>query len=412
MAQGACTSLEDGVVLAACLRQHGAKKVPQALQEYEQIRRPRVTKIQSRARAAGLSYTEADPVKIRARNGTMRGLRQIDPFATTTWGWVYGYDATNAGLSASETVFSQQLPNSDNQADLLSLEALNIWKDIFTPEDQARGIPGMREGYDRLWARYRPKATTKIERIAHKTMQADLVTPLGCARAPVVLHVHGGGFAFGSSNSSLEYAERMAAAIGGSALVLDYKLAPEHPFPSALVEARDAHEWLLREGIDAADIFLSGESAGAGLALAFCMELRNEGRAIPAGLFALSPMVDLTLSGASIDAPECMDPVIDRDSLTGMAAGYFQSESPLNWRISPLFGDFSGLPPILIQAGNREKLVSDSTRMAERAQAAGCNVTLSLYDARLHVFSLFPFLPAAEKALLELKEFASNCRSK
>jgi salicylate hydroxylase len=409
MAQGACQALEDGVVLASCLRRHGAAQVPLALLDYEHRRLSRVTKVQSRARAAGSSYTERDPLKIRARNGTMRGLRQIDPFATTTWGWVYGYDASKAGETVTETPepVDERQPLDDGSAEA---RAWDLWTGIFSPEDQARGIPGMREGYERLWAQFSPSPGATIRRVETSAMKAELVTPAGCAQTPVVLHIHGGGFAFGSAKSSLEYAERLATAVGGKALVLDYQLAPEHPYPVALTEARAAYTWLLESGVAAKDIFLSGESAGAGLAVVLGMVLRDDGAPPPAGFIALSPLVDLSLTGESIDSLAGSDPVIDRDSLTAMAAAYFQAEKPDDWRISPLFGKFEGLPPLLIQAGSREVLVSDSTRLAERARAAGCDVTLEMQDERLHVFSLFPFLPAAETALNQVKAFAQRCR--
>jgi salicylate hydroxylase len=407
MAQGACQSLEDGLVLALCLARHGDQGIPAALSEYELKRRPRTTKVQSSARAAGLSYLESNEVQVRARNGRFRGLAQVDPLATTVWGWVYFYDAKKDGALPFKPEHLQKKKRQLLAGTPEEQRAWNLWAEMFTPEDEARGLSGLRQAYDRLWLQFPPPPKTDITEVTAGSVPALWVTPPQTQNKAVVLHLHGGGFAFGSAKSSVEFASRLANAVGGRCLVLDYRLAPEHPFPAALNDALEAYRWLLRQDIAASEIFLSGESAGAGLALAAAMSLRDDGDPLPAGIIAVSPLVDLTLKGESIDRLAGEDPIIDRDILTYMATSYFQGCNASNPLVSPLYGRFEGLPPLLVQAGRSEVLVSDATRLAEKAQRDGVDVTLDLYDERLHIFPLFPFLPKAAQALARMADFAA-----
>ena len=221
------------------------------------------------------------------------------------------------------------------------------------------------------------------------------------------MHLHGGGFCFGSAKSSIEYAERLAIAANARCFVLEYRLAPEHPFPASLEDTIYAlRELGIRYGF--ANLFLSGESAGVALAIAATMKIRGLGSDIPAGIIALSPFIDCTLSSKSIDQRDGDDPIVERDTLTFMVSNYFQDNDPSDPFISPIFGDFTGLPPILIQAGNKEVLIDEALRLAERAKASNIDTTLELFDERLHIFSMFPYLPNAEDALKSIKRFTRS----
>jgi len=220
-----------------------------------------------------------------------------------------------------------------------------------------------------------------------------------------VLHLHGGGFAFGSAECSVEYAERLARSVGGRCLALNYRLAPEHPFPAAIEDAVEAYLHLMSTGYKPDNIFFSGESAGGGLAVSAAIAVRDQGLPKPAGLLLLSPFVDCGLSSESVRKFEGQDPIIDRDILTYMATSYFQKHSPLDPRISPVYADLSKLPRMLIQAAQAEVLVDDAKRLATRADQAGTAVTLQLYPDRLHIFSLFPFLESSRIALNEVEKF-------
>ena len=409
LAQGGCQGIEDGQVLARCLARHGAGGIPAALTEYEQRRRPRTMRVQSAARAAVRQLHEPDPARIRARNGQWAGTAKLDPVSEATWGWLYRYDAVQEadvpldqvqGMAAVFEGVRMQRP--------VAQEAFDLRLKAFTPEDTARGVDGLREGYDRFLSGNFPIAEDRVV----TPLQADGLRGLwvdgerGGSR--VVLHCHGGGYVIGSAHGSLEYAARLADAVGGRCLTLDYRLAPEHPFPAALEDARAAYAQLLDQGVAPGNILLSGGSSGGGLALALAVALRDAGQPLPAGIVAVSPFVDLTLSGPSIDLCAGRDPTATRDGLTVMAGSYFQEAEPTDPLVSPLLADLSGLPPLLLQAARNEGLASDTTRLAEKAAASGVDVETHLYDDSVHVFALYPFLPEAGQALERIAAFATR----
>ena len=406
LAQGACQALEDGLVLSLCLAKHGADHIPEALADYEIRRRPRTTKVQNGARAAHVFWTEGDKVQARARNGRMKGLAQIDPLATTVWRWLYGYNPAGAAvgeIKPDKRGIRHVYPtDADDQR-----KAWDMWHDLFTSTDEGRGVPGLREGYDRFFGQFKPEASTQISRVDIGEFNALWVNPENVSPDRVVMHIHGGGFAFGSADCSVEYAERLARACNGRCLALNYRLAPEHPFPAALEDCVAAYRHLLASGYKAENIVFSGESAGGGLVMSSLMTIRDAGIPLPAKALVLSPFVDCTLASESVAKLEGHDPIIDRDILTYMGTSYFQSVAPSDPRISPVFGDFRGLPPLLIQGSEYEVLVDDARRLAAAAKRDGVSVTLELYPERLHIFSVFPFLNNSKKALQSFAAFAT-----
>lgn len=407
LAQGACQALEDGLVLSLCLARHGKSAIPAALADYELRRRPRATKVQSGARAAHIFWTENDPIQARARNGRMQGLAQVDPLATTIWRWLYAYNPIRA--ATGEIVPDKRGKRREYPDDSAAQrKAWNLWHELFTPAEEARGVPGLREGYDRFFGQFKPQPSTSITSVAVGPASALWVDPEKTGRQRVILHLHGGGFAFGSADCSVEYAERLASAIDGRCLALNYRLAPEHPFPAALEDAVQAYRFLLAQGVEPADIFISGESAGSGLAVSMVMAARDQGLPRPAGVVALSPFVDCTLASDSIIQREGQDPIIDRDILTYMGTSYFQGTPASDPRISPIYGDFTDLPPMLIQVAESEVLVDDARRLAAAAKQAGVPVDLQLYPERMHIFSLFPFIDSTKGALDAISIFAKK----
>jgi salicylate hydroxylase len=227
---------------------------------------------------------------------------------------------------------------------------------------------------------------------------------------PTILHFHGGGYVVGSAHSSEEYAGRLAKALGGRCITVDYRLAPENPYPAALDDALSAYRGLLSTGVHPSRVLLSGESSGAGLALALAMLIRSAGDPAPAGIIAICPFADLTLSGASVKEFDGRDAAANRDLLTFWGASYFQRHEPRDPLVSPVFGDFRGLPPIFISATNGEVLYSDSIRIAQGASAAGVHVTSRNVEDSVHVFVLFPFLPEAMSTLGEITTWASRLK--
>lgn len=222
----------------------------------------------------------------------------------------------------------------------------------------------------------------------------------------VLLYLHGGGYVMGSCASHRGLASRLALACGLAAVVPAYRLAPEHPFPAGLDDAVAVYHALLASGLDARRIVLGGDSAGGGLTLATLLALRDAGAPLPAAAVLLSPFTDLTCSGETLTTRAAIDPWLDPiffDPLSRLYAGRHDRAEPL---VSPLLGDLRGLPPLCIHVGDQEVLLSDSTRLAERARAAGVDVTLEVWPELWHVFQFFaPILPEAQRSLDQLAAF-------
>jgi salicylate hydroxylase len=400
LAQGACQAIEDAAVLARLLRRHD-RDLPRALEEYQQRRLPRTTKVQSVARGSERWWHESDPVRIAARDGMFRGITRLDPLTESVWAWLYDHNPIAAlelpagdtsGLSTARTGLRMKRPEAQRAAD--------SWRDAFTPEEHAGGWAGLRSGYERYLATlHDPAAVCGVTAEGPGLLVGG---PLLDGR-PVALHVHGGGFMFGSARGSLGLATRISGSIGGPVLSVDYRLAPEHPFPAALDDVLDAYRWLIDQGIAASRIVVTGESAGAALALSAVARLLRDGGPAPAGVWALSPMTDLTLSSPSIDDRAAGDPALGRDLLTTMCGAYAQGHDPADPCISPLFADLTGFPPVLLHAADNEALRDDAVRFAEALTGAGQEADLHLVEDSVHVWAIFDYLPETGEALEDLR---------
>jgi epsilon-lactone hydrolase len=205
------------------------------------------------------------------------------------------------------------------------------------------------------------------------------------ARAGVTLYVHGGRFSRYNVPLGRLLAYRFSQATSRPALAVDYRLAPDHPYPAALNDVVAAYQSLLAQGIPAARIILAGESSGATLVLSALQALKQTGSALPAAAVAVSPLTDLTLSSPSIDANDGQD-MLDRVTLEGICAQYLAGAHSDRAPQSPLHGDLRGLPPLLLAAGSKEVLLDDARRFAEAASAAGASVQLDIYDGMPHAF--------------------------
>ena len=243
------------------------------------------------------------------------------------------------------------------------------------------------------------------------------ITVDGIEPRHVVLYFHGGVYVVGDAFQSADLASQICRRTQARAISLDYRLAPEHPYPAAVDDALAAYDALLREGIAPSDIALAGDSAGGGLAVATLVNARDHGLPLPAAAFLLSPYVDLTLAGATMDTKSKADPVLSRELLEPRVADYAAGQDPALGLISPLFADLSGLPPLIIQVGTHEVLLDDAVRLARRAAAADVAVTLDVTPEVPHVFQNFsPILDEAAEALdragrLLTEHFASAART-
>jgi len=228
------------------------------------------------------------------------------------------------------------------------------------------------------------------------------------AEAGVIFYLHGGAYALGSINGHREFIARLALAAHSKALAINYRLAPEHPFPAALDDALASYRWLLSQGFDTSRIVIAGDSAGGGLAVATLVALRDAGDPLPAGAVCLSPWVDLALTSASIYQNSRLDPILDPKSLE-MYAGYYAGSRELAFPlISPLYADLKGLPPLLIQIGTDEILLDEAILLADKARKAGVRVILKTWDGMFHVFQLFSFIPETKEAVKQFAGFIAN----
>jgi epsilon-lactone hydrolase len=222
----------------------------------------------------------------------------------------------------------------------------------------------------------------------------------------VLLYLHGGCYATGSVDTHRDLMTRLSVAASLRVLGLNYRLAPMHPFPAAVEDAAAAYRWLLRTGIEPARIAIAGDSAGAGLALAAIITIRDEGLPVPGAVVCLSPWIDLAVTGASMASKASEDPIVSREMLLGWGKLYLGDHDPRTALASPLYADLHGLPPMLIQVGSAEVLLDDSLRLAERASAASVTTTLEVWPDMIHVWQSFaPILREARQAIERIGEF-------
>lgn len=236
----------------------------------------------------------------------------------------------------------------------------------------------------------------------------EYLKPKQAVTGRVILQLHGGGYIGPMKNIYRRFAVKYSQiSFGADVLTPDYRVAPEHPYPAALEDAVCAYEWLLAQGWFSEQIIVAGDSAGGGLAMALCHYLSNHGRQLPCGIIAMSPWTDLTASGESYDTNYERDPLFGktRDSLI-YNRDYVGDHDPMDEYISPMFGDFRGFPPMLIQVGSYEMLLSDSVDVAAKARGQGVKVRLSIYDGMFHIFQMAAkMLPESRKAWVEIGKF-------
>jgi salicylate hydroxylase len=370
-------------MLAACLRRAGRGNEGAALREYVFRRQARTTRMLESSRVNLSNSQTSDPVQVRARNGYVRGLRRLSPVGPPMQEWLLAHDPVAAAQQSPEE-FAQRLAVPGNPMRRPeSRRAFDLWRGALTSEHRSAGWLGERRGYAEF---LRDKLQPAGDRGPAFSVSCDGIPALLVGQpvadsAPVVLHLHGGGYVMGSAELAAPLAGRLARAAGGWALVPDYRLAPEHPFPAALDDVLAAYRWLARE-YPQAPIIVSGECAGGGLALSLALALRSSGDRMPAGIHVVSPFCDLMVSAESLDP----DP--------GAAL------------VSPVRAELGGLPPLLIQAAEPEALFAGAAELADRARAAGVPVRFTPVADSVHSFILFDFLPETERALAEFARFA------
>jgi acetyl esterase/lipase len=255
--------------------------------------------------------------------------------------------------------------------------------------DTSTDVPTMRAAFNELVAQVPVAPDIQQKPVELGGVAGIEVTIDGNEAENVVLYFHAGVYVIGTAAGTVPLVGDLVRRAGTKAVTLEYRLGPEHPYPAALDDARAAYESLLAQGIAPGQIVLAGESAGGGLAVALLLVLREAGLPLPACGYLLSPYADLTLSGETLAGKQDVDPLLSPEGLRARVPDYVGGADAADPLISPIFGDLRGLPPLLIQVGSHEVLLSDALRLAARAATADVAVTLEVTPGVPHVFQAY-----------------------
>ena len=246
----------------------------------------------------------------------------------------------------------------------------------------------------------------KYKRVVAGNVEAEWITCGEVNENKIFMFMHGGGYYRGSVAATRATVARISAEAKVKCLSIEYRLAPEHPFPAAIDDTYLAYEWLINKGISPKNIIVSGQSAGGGLCLALLLKIKENNISQPLGAVALSPWTDLYQSGKTMIKNEKIDPVISKKYLDRFAKLYFPDLSNMSHLASPIIGELSGLPDILIQVGSAETMLDDSTRFYEKAKNANVNVKLEIWEDMFHGWhSNAHVLKDAENAIISIGNF-------
>jgi acetyl esterase/lipase len=281
------------------------------------------------------------------------------------------------------------------------------------PFDLSGDLAALRAGFEEVMKHIPVAVDVRKTRVELGGVGAVEVSISGVETSNVILYFHGGVYVIGSADATVPLASDIARRSKAKVVSVDYRLAPEHPYPAAVDDARTAYEGLLAQGVEPKNIAFAGESAGAGLVVALLLTLRDAQAPMPASAFMMSPYVDLTLSGNTIVDKRDVDPLFTEEVLRMRVSDYVASDDPSNPLISPVFGDFHGLPPMLIQVGSHELLLSDAIRLAEGAAEDDVAVALEVTPGVPHVFQGYAaFLDEGDQALNRAAVFLTSHFSK
>ena len=251
-----------------------------------------------------------------------------------------------------------------------------------------------------------PRKNVRVVPVMAGGVPSEWLIPKGAPQDRAVLYIHGGAWYMGSANTHRSFVSRLAYAAGLRTLLINYRLAPEHPFPEGLDDCIAAYGWLIQSGITAKKIIVAGDSAGGNLTLALLVALRDAGKPLPAGGVALSPATDLAFTGQSVQTRLELDPIFSKSAPNSIVNDYITSHDPHEPLISPLYADLHGLPPLLIHVGDHEILLDDSVRFGQRAIQAGVEAITTVWPEMFHMFQLFtPILPEARRAVGQIASF-------
>jgi len=271
---------------------------------------------------------------------------------------------------------------------------------------EAPTVEEIRAGFEALAQSLDMPDDASIGRHNIDGLAAEMITAPGAGEYKTLLYLHGGGYVIGSINTHRNLAYDISAASGMRVLLIDYRLAPEAPFPAAVEDATKAYQWLLGRGVSNDDIAIGGDSAGGGLTIATMEALKNYHIALPACAVCLSPWVDLEMNSESIRSRADMDPIVDEDTLTNFAKLYLNGANPREALASPIYGNLSNFPEILIQVGTSEVLYDDALQLHGAIRSAGSHSRLEVWQDMIHVWQMFaPMLSEGRDAIQHVGNF-------
>ncbi|MBN8990369.1 MAG: alpha/beta hydrolase [Rhizobiales bacterium] len=246
------------------------------------------------------------------------------------------------------------------------------------------------------------------ERVSAGGVDGEWISPADTPPDKAILYFHGGGFRIGSVDSHRDLISQIALASGCRVLAINYRLSPKHRYPAALNDTQVAYDWMLAQGFEPGNIAFAGDSAGGNLVLTTMLSLRERWLPLPAAAVLMSPWTDLAATGASYVSRAEADPIHQRPMILALAKNYLGGDDdPCDPLASPLYANLTGLPPLLIQVGDRETVLDDSVVFADKARGAGVDVSLEVWDGMIHVFQMFE-LPEARRAIASIAQFLNR----
>jgi len=267
-------------------------------------------------------------------------------------------------------------------------------------------IDDERLSYERIMSTLPIDDDIETERVGVNGVAAEWIWAPESDKRRVILYLHGGGYVIGSVRTHRVLLAHLARAAKARVLALDYRLAPETPFPGPIDDTVNAYQWLLSEGIEPANMAIAGDSAGGGLVVAALVALKSVGEPLPAAGVCISPWSDMESTGGSMMTNSESDPSVSKERLLKLAGIYLNGKNPQAPLASPIHADLTGLPPLLLQVGSIEVLLDDSTMLKEQSHKAGVSVQMEVWDDMPHVWHHYaPILPEARKAISKIGEF-------
>ena len=290
----------------------------------------------------------------------------------------------------------------------MSIDQLESVIELLTSRERPENptVEDSRDGFERLAALVGGGTEASVTEVDANGVAGEMVRAHGANGQVVTLYLHGGGYVIGSPATHREFARRLSKETGGGVLTIDYRLAPEDPFPAPIEDAVSAYRWLLDQGYEPGALSIGGDSAGGGLTAATLVSLRDQGIPLPSCGVCLSPWVDMEGIGESMSSRAGVDPMVQKEGLVAMAGVYLGGADPRSPLAAPMYANLSGLPPLLIQVGTRETLYDDATRLAYLAAQAEVAVTFEPWAEMIHVWHLFaPLLDEGQQAIERIGEF-------